>query len=129
MAAPLLKHPHPEVSETIHHSPTPDEKAAIHEEMKLYLYVFGALMLLTLTTLGITSFDLAYSRASILAISVATIKASLVACFFMHLLGEKKYLFMILHVPLVALLALLIGIALTNYETVQLILEHGGVVY
>ena len=128
MGTPALKQYYPDVTEIQHREPTPKERAGIQAEVRVYLYVFGALMLLTLTSITLTSIHLDYTRAAILAISVATIKASLVICFFMHLLGEKKTLFVLLFAPTVMLIALLIGVFLTNFETVLLTLTSGGMV-
>ena len=61
----------------------------IRAHVKIYLTVFGALMVLTLVTVAISYLKLTVGQAVALAIIVATIKGSLVAMFFMHLKGEK----------------------------------------
>ncbi len=61
----------------------------IRAHVKIYLTVFGVLMVLTLVTVGISYLNLPVGQAVALAIIVATIKGSLVATFFMHLKGEK----------------------------------------
>ena len=58
-----------------------------------YLMVFGTLLVLTLVTVGVASLKLGESTTVLVAISIATIKASLVAMFFMHLKGEKPMVF------------------------------------
>ena len=58
-----------------------------------YLMVFGTLLVLTLGTVGVASLNLGESTTVLVAISIATIKASLVAMFFMHLKGEKPMVF------------------------------------
>ena len=65
---------------------SPDD---IRAHVKIYLTVFGALMVLTLVTVAISYLDLPVGQAVALALIVATIKGSLVAMFFMHLKGEK----------------------------------------
>ena len=58
-----------------------------------YLVVFGTLLALTIVTVSVASLNLSESTTVLVAISIATIKASLVAMFFMHLKGEKPMVF------------------------------------
>jgi len=58
-----------------------------------YLMVFGALLTLTIVTVGIASLNLSEGTTVLIAVSIATIKASLVAMFFMHLKGERPMVF------------------------------------
>ena len=51
--------------------------------------VFGALLVLTLVTVGVSYLELPEVETVVLALAIATVKASLVALFFMHLKGEK----------------------------------------
>jgi cytochrome c oxidase subunit IV len=69
---------------------------AIRKEMRKYLYVFGALALLTAITVGISYLHLPTWQAVVLALIVATVKGSLVAAFFMHLLSERKLIYAVL---------------------------------
>lgn len=68
----------------------------IQKEVRKYLIVFGALLFLTVVTVGISFLEMSVVGAVILALIVATMKASLVAGFFMHLLSEKKLIYVIL---------------------------------
>ncbi len=52
--------------------------------------VFGALIVLTLITVGQASFDLGSWDIAVV-MGIATIKATLVALFFMHLLHDKPF--------------------------------------
>jgi caa(3)-type oxidase subunit IV len=61
--------------------------------VKAYLGVFAALMILTCVTVWISKFHLAKHEAVALGLLVAGVKASLVAAVFMHLWGEKKLIF------------------------------------
>jgi cytochrome c oxidase subunit 4 len=66
-------------------------------------------MVLTIVTVAISRFHLSVPVAVTLALLVATIKGSLVACYFMHLISEKKLIYVVLAVTaafFVALLAL-----------------------
>ena len=58
-------------------------------QVRGYLVVFGALLVLTLTTVGVPYLQLPEAETVVVALVVATVKASLVAMFFMHLKGER----------------------------------------
>jgi cytochrome c oxidase subunit IV len=58
-----------------------------------YLAVFAVLLVLTLVTVSVASLKLGESTTVLVAISIATVKAALVAMFFMHLKGEKPMVF------------------------------------
>ena len=61
--------------------------------LNIYLKVFGALLVLTLITVGVakpvSGFDAGFLNA-LIAMLIASIKAGLVAAFFMHLKYDKK---------------------------------------
>ena len=66
-------------------------------------------MVLTIITVAISYLDLAVPIAVTVALLVAIVKGSLVACYFMHLISEKKLIYAVLVVTaafFVALLAL-----------------------
>lgn len=73
-----------------------DAHGAGHDEIahvmspQMLLGVFGALILLTALTVGVTAIDLGAAGNLIVAMAIATVKAGLVAAFFMHLLYDKK---------------------------------------
>ncbi len=58
--------------------------------VKFYLAVFGALIFLTFLTVAVSYFDFG-SANTIIALLIATMKASLVAAFFMHLTHDKLF--------------------------------------
>jgi len=70
----------------------------IDHHVKIYLRVFLALTILTVVTVGVYYLHLSTTGAIALALVIATIKASLVACYFMHLISEKKLIYMVLAV-------------------------------
>ena len=70
--------------------------AAIKKEIRRYLMVLGALGILTLVTVGISRLQLPTGQAIALGLAVATVKGSLVAAFFMHLISERKLIFAVL---------------------------------
>jgi cytochrome c oxidase subunit IV len=69
---------------------------AIGRETRRYLIVLGCLAVLTIVTVAISKLDLPGWQAITLGLAVATIKASLVAAFFMHLISERKLIFAVL---------------------------------
>jgi cytochrome c oxidase subunit 4 len=62
----------------------------IKAHVKVYMMVFGALAVLTVVTVAVSYIHLPILPAVTLALVIATVKASLVALFFMHLKGEKR---------------------------------------
>ena len=66
-----------------------------HGSMKMYAAVLGALLVLTVITVGASYLDFG-SGNIVVAVFIATIKASLVALFFMHLKDDKPVNAMIL---------------------------------
>jgi cytochrome c oxidase subunit 4 len=79
----------------------------IDRHVRIYVGVFAALMVLTLVTVGIYYIHLPVAAAIALALFVATVKASLVACFFMHLISEKKLIHSLLILTFAFFLVLL----------------------
>ena len=60
---------------------------------KPYLAVFGALLVLTVATVAVSYLRLPTTPTVLVALAIATAKASLVAVFFMHLKGERPMVF------------------------------------
>ena len=81
--------------------------ADIDRHVRVYITVFVALMVLTVVTVAISRFHLPVPIAVTLALLVATIKGSLVACYFMHLISEKKLIIAVLALTAVFFAALL----------------------
>ena len=72
------------------------EAARVKEHVKVYVVVFVALAVLTVVTVAISYLHLPTPWAISLAMVVATVKAGLVACYFMHLLSEQKVILWLL---------------------------------
>jgi len=70
--------------------------------------VFAALLLLTVVTVLVSYVDLGLWNA-IVALLVASVKASLVALFFMHLKGESRLVWGFALVPIFFLALILLG--------------------
>src|SRR5215213_10627574 len=75
---------------------TSDHAADIDKHVKVYITVFVALMVLTVVTVAISRFHLPVPIAITVALLVALVKGSLVACYFMHLISEKKLIYAVL---------------------------------
>lgn len=69
----------------------------IAKHVKIYITVFVALLVGTIVTVGLNylHFDSVALTVAI-ALFVAVIKASLVACYFMHLISERKMIYLIM---------------------------------
>jgi cytochrome c oxidase subunit 4 len=81
--------------------------ADIDRHVRVYITVFVALMALTLVTVTISYLHLPLPIAVTVALLVATVKGSLVACYFMHLISEKKLIYAVLGLTAVFFVALL----------------------
>ena len=68
----------------------------VQKEVKGYLLVFAALAFLTIVTVAISYLHLNIHAAVAVALLVAIVKGSLVACYFMHLISERKLIYSIL---------------------------------
>ena len=68
----------------------------IEEHIRVYLTVFGALAVLTVLTVAASYLDVSNTEAIFLSLAIATVKASLVAGYFMHLITEKQTIIYIL---------------------------------
>ena len=91
-----------------HAASAPGHDAAdIDRHVKVYITVFVALMVLTIITVAISYLHLPVAAAVSVALLVATIKGSLVACYFMHLISEKKLIYAVLLLTIVFFAALL----------------------
>ncbi len=72
------------------------EAARVKEHLRVYVMVFVALAVLTVVTVAISYLHLPTAWAITLAMVVATVKAGLVASYFMHLISEQKVILWLL---------------------------------
>jgi cytochrome c oxidase subunit 4 len=94
-------------------SMTNDHAADIDRHVRIYVTVFVALMALTIITVAISYLHLPVHLAVSVALLVATIKGSLVACYFMHLISEKKAIYAVLALTALFFIALVLLPVLT----------------
>ena len=92
---------------TSDHAATSDHAVDIDKHVKVYITVFVALMVLTLVTVAISRLHLSVPIAVTVALLVAIIKGSLVACYFMHLISEKKLIYAVLGLTIFFFIALM----------------------
>jgi cytochrome c oxidase subunit IV len=90
----------------------------IRSHVKTYFMIFGALMVLTIITVAVSYLELATPLAVTVALIVATIKGSLVAMYFMHLLHERKVIYWALMLTVVFFIFLMFVPLLTNTDKI-----------
>ena len=90
------------------------DPAEIDRHVKVYITVFVALMVLTIVTVAISYLHLPVAMAVTVALLVATVKGALVACYFMHLISEKKLIYAVLAVTVAFFVVLLALPVLTH---------------
>lgn len=94
----------------------------IAKHVRTYLIVFGALLVLTVVTVAVSYLHLPFGPAVALALVIATIKGSLVACYFMHLISERKLIVWILVLAVLFFFFVLIGPWMTETHNYQIFL-------
>ena len=97
-----------------------DHAAEISKHVRTYILVFVSLMILTVVTVAIAYLDMSTPMAILVALLVATVKASLVACYFMHLISEKKLIFWVLIITIAFFVGLLLLPVLTNLDPIRI---------
>ncbi len=91
---------------------TESEAALVKPHVRVYVMVFVALAVLTVVTVAISYLHLPTVLAISVALVVASVKAGLVAGYFMHLVSEEKvilWLLLLCAAFLVALMVLPVG--------------------
>lgn len=91
-----------------------DHAADIDKHVRVYISVFAALMVLTVITVGISRVHLSVPMAVTAALLVALVKGSLVACYFMHLISEKKLILWVMALTVAFFAVLLVVPVLTH---------------
>lgn len=91
----------------------------IKKSVKTYMMVFGTLLVLTGVTVGVSYVHLPIAAAVSVALIVATIKGSLVALYFMHLLHERKAIYWVLTLTLIFFIFMMFLPLLTNSDKIM----------
>ncbi len=84
--------------------------------LKMYFSVWGALLVGTFVTYKVAYIDLGRFNAAV-ALIIATIKALLVALFFMHLKGAHDRLLKLVVISTVFFLFILLVLSMADYGT------------
>ena len=92
----------------------------IKAHTKIYFTIFGALIMFTIVTVGVSYLHLSVPIAILVALVIATIKGSLVALYFMHLSNEKKLIYYVLLLTMVFLVFLMLVPLATNLDRVNI---------
>ena len=100
------------------------DPADIDRHVRVYITVFVALMALTIITVAVSYLDLSTPMAIAVALFIATIKGSLVACYFMHLISEKKLIYAVLAITVFKFVALMLLPVLTHSNGYWVPEEH-----
>ena len=90
----------------------------VKKEVKAYILVFVALAALTVITVIVKSLHLGITAAIIVALCIATVKGSLVVCYFMHLISEKKLIYTVLIFTTIFFIAMAV-LLLSGHHDVQ----------
>ncbi len=112
--SPTLPH-----DDDAHHSPE-----AIIRQMRFYIGIFCALLVLTFVTVGVSKIHIGPPDSNVgnitVGLLIATVKASLVAAFFMHLSTEKKLVLRILVFTVAFAAALMFLSLLAFFDPIQI---------
>ena len=84
--------------------------------LKMYLAVFFALLAGTVLTVFAATLDLGKYNAAV-ALAIASIKATLVALFFMHVWHASEKLTKLVVIAALFFLLLLLGLTMSDYAT------------
>jgi cytochrome c oxidase subunit 4 len=92
----------------------------VDKHVKTYIVVFVSLLALTLITVAVSYLHLPLGAAVAVALLVATVKGSLVACYFMHLISERKLIYVVLAFTVVFFVFVLLGPVVTGLDPIRL---------
>ncbi len=95
---------------------TSDHAVDIDRQVRIYITVFVSLLALTIITVAVSRYHLPVPMAVTVALLVATIKGSLVACYFMHLISERKLIYAVLGLTAIFFVVLLLVPAITVHD-------------
>ena len=88
----------------------------IRKHVRIYLMVFASLGFLTVVTVTVSYLNVSTALAILIALIIASIKASLVASYFMHLISERKTIYGILIVSAIFLIVMLLIPTITGVD-------------
>ena len=92
-------------------------------DLRPYLAVFAALLFLTVVTVLVSYVHLAPGPAIVIGLAIASLKAALVAAFFMHLKGEKALIYGLLGLAALCVLFLFL-LSFLDFRWTEPLQEH-----
>ncbi len=92
----------------------------VDHHVKIYMRVFAALMVLTVITVAVSYLEMSTPAAIALGLFIATVKGSLVACYFMHLISEKKLIYIVMVVTVLFFFFELLIPVVTESNNIQM---------
>ena len=95
-------------------SESPEE---VRDHIKLYWKIGIALLVLTVVTVAVSYIEFAVPMAILVALIIAGTKGSLVASYFMHLIGERKSIYWALLLTVFCFLVLIFIPILGHMDT------------
>jgi caa(3)-type oxidase subunit IV len=93
-----------------------DDVDSIKKQTRAYIMVFGALMVLTVLTVGVAYLDMPVWLAVGVALVIALFKGTLVAGIFMHLFDERKLIYWVLALTVLFFFVLLFYPTLSEWD-------------
>jgi cytochrome c oxidase subunit 4 len=91
----------------------------IDKHVRIYITVFVTLMALTLITVAVSYLHLPLRMAVGVALLIALVKGSLVACYFMHLISERRLIFAVMGLTVAFFAGLVLLPVLSHADRVE----------
>lgn len=92
----------------------------IKKQVRTYCMIFGILMVLTIVTVAVSYLHLPVAMAILVALVVATLKASLVALYFMHLSHERQLIYYVLALTAIFFIFMMFVPLFTNLDRIKI---------
>lgn len=93
-----------------------ESAADIKKHVRIYITVFISLAILTGVTVGASYIHMNVEMTVTVALFIASLKAGLVASYFMHLISEKKLIYSVLILTAVFFIAMMFLVLLAYYD-------------
>ena len=85
-----------------------ETKEEIQKEVKKHITIYGLLLFLTAVNFFVSRMHLSAMQTLTGVLLIASIQGSLVACYFMHLISEKKLIHFVLILTIIGFITLLL---------------------
>lgn len=93
----------------------------IQSHVRIYMLVFGALAILTVITVGASYLEVTSGESIFIALIIASVKGSLVASYFMHLISERTMIINILLLTVAFFFVLMFIPLMTTIDASQIL--------